>query len=200
MSSQLSSTEAMICMECSQSKIWQKHLLVVFFLLLVVFFLLLVILLSLSLSGLVTTLRGLGVTGLFAWPLTEPLGQPGLGPLGPLAVLILPHRLEPLGPEHLSASLVQLLPLAVGPGVCPPLVLGEHVNCGRVGSTKGLGIQTLLDGLISHLQFLSLLKLFHFIVLIQLSLLIVVFVCLKSENAFPNSSGLGFQLVRQTNT
>merc|ERR1719480_91940 len=169
----------MICMECSLSKIWTKYLL-----------------LGLSLSGLVTTLRGLGVTSLLAWPLTEPLGQPGLGPLGPLAVLVLPHLLEPLGPEHLGASLVQLLSLSVCPGVCSPLVLGEHVYPGRVGATEGLGIQTLLDGFISHLQFLSLLKLFHFIVLIQLSLLIVVFVCLKSNNAFPNSSGLGFQLVR----
>merc|ERR1719297_219746 len=107
---------------------------------------------GLLLGGLLLALGCLGVSLLLAGPHAAPLGQLGLGPLVPLAQLLLPHRLEPLGADDLGAALVQLLPVAVGSGVCPPLVLGEHVDFRRVGATEGLGVQTLLDGLVSELE------------------------------------------------
>merc|ERR1719350_1688429 len=69
--------EAMICMECAVSTIRKQEDL---FLLL---FLLVVLLLGLLLDGLLLTLGGLGVSLLLAWPHSAPLGQLGLGSLGP---------------------------------------------------------------------------------------------------------------------
>ena len=60
----------------SEQSFWLKLLLLLLFLLLVIL-LLLVVLLGLGLSGLVTALRGLGVTSLLAWPLTKPLWKLG---------------------------------------------------------------------------------------------------------------------------
>merc|ERR1712061_158258 len=160
--------------------------------------LLLLLLVVLLLGGLLSGLLALGRVGgasLLARPLAEPLGQPRLGPLGPLGVLVLPHLLDQLGAQHLGAALVQLLPLAVGSGVRPPLVLGEHVDGGRVRAAEGLGVQTLLDGFVPHLQFLSLLQFLHLVVLVQLSLLIVIFVSLQSDDAFPYPRGLVLELI-----
>merc|ERR1719259_1430623 len=84
-----------------------------FFFFFLFFFLLFFLLLFLggSVSSahlLLLTLGCLGVSGLLAWTLTEPLGQAGLGPLGPVIVLLLPHGLEHLGPDDLPATFVQL--------------------------------------------------------------------------------------------
>ena len=98
---------------------------------------------------------------LLAGALSEPLGQAGTGPLGPVFVLLLPHGLQGLGPDDLPASLVQLLPVIVGSGVGTPLVLGVHANLGRVLAGQSLGVETLLHGLLPQLLLLSFLELFE---------------------------------------
>merc|ERR1719443_79622 len=121
--------EAMICMECAVSTIRKQEDLF--------------LLLFLLVDGLLLTLGGLGVSLLLAWPHSAPLGKLGLGSLGPLSELLFPHGLEPLAANDLGAALVQLLPVAVGPSVRPPLVLGEHVDGGGVGTAEGLGVESL---------------------------------------------------------
>merc|ERR1719470_809735 len=162
-----------------------------FFLLFLVFFFCSCFFLSILL-----TLWCFWVPCLLAWPLSEPLGQFLGWPLLELSLLLLPGGLEPLCPQHLCSSLIQLLPVPVGPGVCPPLVLGEHVDRGRVGASEGLGVKTLLDGLVSQLQLLSLLQLFELVVLVELPLLIVVLLCLQSQDGLEDLVSLGPQLVR----
>merc|ERR1712037_500087 len=127
--------------ECS----WEQRLLSCFATLrevsLLLLFLLLLFLLKLlfllngsSLFSLLT-LGSLGISSLLAGPLAEPLGRP----LGPLFVLLLPDGVQGLGTDDLPATLVQLLPVLVGPCVGPPLVLGVHADGRRVFSAEGLG-------------------------------------------------------------
>merc|ERR1719463_921882 len=171
----------MICMECYVSTIMNQFgSRSILFLLLLIVVLLLVVLL---------TLGGLGVSLLLAGPHAAPLGQLGLGPLVPLAQLLLPHRPEPLGADDLGAALVQLLPVAVGSGVRPPLVLGEHVDFGRVGAAEGLGVQALLDGLVSELELPPLVELLQLVVLVHSPLLVIVFVSLQLEDCVPDGVG-----------
>merc|ERR1719361_2673303 len=127
MASAIEFMEAMISMECAVSTIRRRGDLFLLLLLLLIVLLLVELLLGLLLDGLLLTLGGLGVSLLLAWPHSAPLGQLGLGSLGPLPELLFPHGLEPLGADDLGSALVQLLPVAVSPGVRPPLVLGEHV-------------------------------------------------------------------------
>merc|ERR1719350_1161924 len=171
--------EAMICMECAVSTIRKQEDL----------FLLLFLLVVLPLGG-------LGVSLLLAWPHSAPLGQLGLGSLGPLSELLLPHGLKPLAADDLGAALVQLLPVAVGPGVRPPLVLGEHVDGGGVGAAEGLGVESLLDGFVSELKLPPLVKLLELVVLVHPPLLEVVFVSLQFNNCVPDGVGLVPQLIR----
>merc|ERR1719463_476683 len=184
----------MICMECYVSTIinqfGSRSLLVVVLLLVVL------LLCGLLLGGLLLALGGIGVSLLLAGPHAAPLGQLGLGPLVPLAQLLLPHRLEPLGADDLGAALVQLLPVAVGSGVRPPLVLGEHVDFGRVGAAEGLGVQALLDGLVSELELPPLVELLQLVVLVHSPLLVIVFVSLQLEDCVPDGVGFVLQLVR----
>merc|ERR1719443_2352347 len=187
--------EAMICMECAVSTIRkQEDLFLLLFLLVVL--LLVELLLGLLLDSLLLTLGGLGVSLLLAWPHSAPLGQLGLGSLGPLSELLFPHGLEPLAANDLGAALVQLLPVAVGPGVRPPLVLGEHVDGGGVGTAEGLGVESLLDGFVSELKLPPLVKLLELVVLVPPPLLEVVFVSLQFNNCVPDGVGLVPQLVR----
>merc|ERR1712088_157952 len=72
------------------------------------------------------SLGRLRISSLFARSDSEPLWQLLGRTLRELRELLLPGRLQPLGPEHLGATLVQLLAIAVASGVRPPLVLGEH--------------------------------------------------------------------------
>merc|ERR1719270_2447694 len=179
----------------------KKNSLLFFFFLLLLFFLfffLIVLFGSITATSVFSflTLWCLWVSSLLAWPLAEPLGQSGLGSLGPFVVLLLPAGLQHLGSDNLPATFVQLLTVAVGSCVGTSLVLGEHADLGRVLAGEGLGIETLLDGLVSQLNLLSLLQLLEFIVLGKLTLLIIVFVGLKGEDGVPEVSGLGLQLVR----
>merc|ERR1712193_130387 len=96
----------------------------------------------------------------------------------------------------ITATFVQLLTVAVGSCVGTSLVLGEHADLGRGLAGEGLGIETLLDGLVSELNLLSFLQLLEFIVLGKTTLFIIVFVGLKGEDGVPQISGLGLQLVR----
>merc|ERR1719340_370077 len=167
-------------------------------LLLVILLLLLFVLLlgSLLSSGLLLTLRSLRISGLLARSHSEPLGQLLGGALRELGELLLPHRLKPLGADHLGAALVQLLAVAVAPCVRPPLVLGEHPDGGRVLLGEGLGVETLLDRLVPLLQLLPLRELLQLVILIELPLLIVVLVRLELEDCVPDLLSLGLQFVR----
>merc|ERR1719167_1077291 len=78
--------------------------------------------------------------------------------------------------DDLPASLVQLLPVLVGPGVCPPLVLGVHADGRRVLAAESLRVESLLQGLLSLLQLVQL------IILGDSSLLVVVFVGFKGND------------------
>merc|ERR1711863_121967 len=165
-------------------------------LLLVIFLLLLVLLLGgLLSSSLLLTLGCLRISSLFAWPNSEPLWQLLGGALRELGELLLPVRLQPLGPDHLGATLVQLLAVAVAPGVRPPLVLGEHPDGGGVLLGEGLGVKTLLDGLVPLLQLLPLSQLLQLIILVKLPLLIVVLVGLELEDCVEDLLSLALQLV-----
>merc|ERR1712018_995382 len=166
------------------------------FLVLIVLLLLVILLLNLSLSLFLLTLGSLWITFLLAWTDSAPLGQLGLGSLLPFSQLLLPAGLQPFRSDDLSTTLIQLLSVAVRSGVCPTLVFGEHANSGGMGTTEGLGIETLLDGLISKLQFFPFIQLFEFIILIYPSLYIIVFVGLKFNNCVPDGVGLGAELVR----
>merc|ERR1712029_590863 len=163
-------------------------------LLFLVIFLLLFLLRSIF-SATFLSLRSLWISGLCAGSFSEPLWKSGLCSLGPFCVLVFPHRLQPFCPENLSSSLVQLLSFSVCSCVCPPLIFGEHVYPWRMSTTESLRIKTLLDSFVSHLKLLPLLQLLHFIILVKLSLLIVIFVCFKSNYAFPDPLGLSFQFI-----
>merc|ERR1719167_1807147 len=84
--------------------------------------------------------------------------------------------------DDLPASLVQLLPLLVGPGVCPPLVLGVHADGRRVLAAESLRVESLLQRLLSQLSLLPLLQLVQLIILGDSSLLVVVFVGFKGND------------------
>merc|ERR1719233_1188682 len=175
-----------------------EHLLYLLLLLLLLFlFLLILFLLGLSTSlstSIFLTLRGLRISSLLAWPHAEPLGQLLGGALLELGQLLLPHALQPFGPDDLSTTLVELLPVAIGPGVRPPLVLGEHVDGGGVLLGEGLGVQALLDGLVPQLQLLG--QLLELVVLVQLPLLVVVLVSLQGHDGVPDLVRLPPQLIR----
>merc|ERR1719474_678416 len=159
--------------------------------------LLLVLLLGFFLgSSLLFTLRCHRISGLLARSDSEPLGQLLGGALRELGELLLPHRLQPLSADDLGSAFVQLLAVAVRPRVCPPLVLGEHVDGGGVLLGEGLGVKTLLDGLVPQLQLLPLGQLLELVVLVELSLLVVVLVSLEADDGVPDLVGFVLQLIR----
>merc|ERR1712090_113449 len=84
--------------------------------LLLVFFLLIVLLVGGSSLNILLTFRSLRVSFLLAGSLTKPLGQLLGGSLGELVVLLLPGGLQMLGSDDLPSTLVELLPVVVGPG------------------------------------------------------------------------------------
>merc|ERR1719382_2158030 len=116
-------------------------------------------------------------------------------PLRPLVVLLFPDGVQGLGTDDLPATLVQLLPVLVGPGVGPPLVLGVHADWRRVLSAESLRVETLLQGLLSQLSLLSLLQLIQLIVLGDSPLFVVVFVGLKGDNNVEQLFGLVLQII-----
>merc|ERR1711936_1298930 len=169
-------------------------LLVIFLLILLLLFI--VLLVSWSSLSILLTLWGLGVSLLLAGPLTKPLGQLLGGSLGELVVLLLPGGLEVLGSDNLPATLVQLLPVVVGPGVGSALVLGVHADLGWVLASQGLWVKTLLQGLGSQLSLLPLLQFLEIKFLCQLPLLVVVFVSLKLDDGLEEILNLSLQLIR----
>merc|ERR1740116_561173 len=106
-----------------------------------------------------------------------------------------PHRLQSLSPHDLSSAFVQLLAVTVRPCVCPPLVLGEHVDGGGVLLGERLRVKTLLDGLVPQLQLLPLGQLLELVVLVQLPLLVVVLVGLEGDDGAPDLVGFVLQFV-----
>merc|ERR1719365_369801 len=138
----------------------EAGLLLLIVLLLLLLFLVVLLLLSGSLLAAVLLTLGCGsITSLLAGPLAEPLGKLLGWPLGPLLELLFPDGVQGLGTDDLPATLVQLLPVLVGPCVGPPLVLGVHADHGGVLANKGLRVKTLLQGLLSQLGLLPLLQL-----------------------------------------
>merc|ERR1712001_539475 len=171
--------------------------LLLFLLLLLLFlFLLVVFLRRSSISSLLLTLRSFGISSLLAWPLAEPLGQLLGGALGELLELLLPDGIEGLGTDDLPATLVQLLPVLVGPGVGPPLVLGVHADHGGVLANKGLGVKTLFQGLLPQLSLLPLLQLLEVPLLLLPLLLVVVLVSLQLDDNVEQLSGLCLEVIR----
>merc|ERR1711936_1256103 len=169
-------------------------LLVIFLLILLLLFI--VLLVSWSSLSILLTLWGLGISLLLTGPLTKPLGQLLGGSLGELVVLLLPGGLEVLGSDDLPATLVQLLPVVVGPGVGSALVLGVHADLGWVLASQGLWVKTLLQGLGSQLSLLPLLQFLEIKFLCQLPLLVVVFVSLKLDDGLEEVLNLALQLIR----
>merc|ERR1712051_475635 len=163
---------------------------------LLLLFLLVLLLGFLFSCSLLLTLGCLRISSLFAWSDSEPLWQLLGGTLRELGELLLPVRLQPLGPDHLGATLVQLLAVAVAPGVRPPLVLGEHPDGGGVLLGEGLRVKTLLDGRVPLLQLLPLSQLLQLVILVKLPLLIVVLVGLELEDCIKDLLSLALQLVR----
>merc|ERR1711970_1256078 len=165
---------------------------------LLLFLFILFITASISTAGnfIFLALGGLWVTSLFAWSLTEPLGQTGLGPLAPVLVLVFPHGLEHLSSDNFPATLIQLLSVAIGSGVGTSLILGEHADLGWVFACESLRVESLLDGLVSELDLLSFLQFLKLIILSKSSLFIVIFVGLKGDNGVPQSAGFALQLIR----
>merc|ERR1719270_3003678 len=172
---------------------WEANLLLLFLLL----FFLLILLLLLNRGSLLSLLAlwGLCVSRLLAGPLSEPLGQPLSRPLGPLLILLLPDGVQGLGTDDLPAALVQLLPVLVGPGVCPPLVLGVHADGRRVLAAESLRVESLLQGLLSQLSLLPLLQLLEVPLLLLPLLLVVVLVSLQLDHDVEQVGGLGLQVV-----
>merc|ERR1719228_377041 len=172
------------------------HLFLLFLLLLVFLFFLFLLLLSArrSLSrSLVLIVRGLGISRLLAGPLSEPLGQLGLGPLAPVVHLFLPGFLQQLRIQHIPAALIELPSVLICSCVCPPLVFGVHADFGRVLAREGLGVETKLNGFLLVLLPLPLFQLFQVIVLSLLPLFQVILLSLKPHDHLPQLAGLLLQ-------
>merc|ERR1712088_1116337 len=99
----------------------------------------------------------LRISSLFAGADSEPLWQLLGWAFRELCELLLPHGLQPLSADNLGATFVQLLAVAVCPGVCPLLVVilvglqgdngvpdlvGFVLQLFRVHLVKGQGLDT----------------------------------------------------------
>merc|ERR1712038_845632 len=171
-----------------------KHL---FFFLLLFFFLFLFFFLNLSwgtFASLLIIVGGLWVSGLLAWALAEPLGQLGLGPLLPFIVFLLPQSLKVLCSYNFPAAFVKFPPVLVCSCVSSALILGIHANLWWVLASQGLGIQSLLHGLLSELLLLPLLQLFEIVILSLLAFLKIVLFSLQPNNGFPKFGGFALEL------
>merc|ERR1712241_179649 len=97
--------------------------------------------------------------------------------------------------DNFPTAFIKFSPILVGPGIGSALIFGIHANLWWVLASKGLGIKTLLHGLLPQLLFLSLLELFKVVVLPLLPFLEIVFLSLKSDNGVPKLLGLAGKLV-----
>merc|ERR1711983_133025 len=146
-------------------------------------------------GGFIIFIGGVGVSSLLAGALAEPLGQLGLGPLEPFIVLLLPEGLEVFSTDDFPATFVQLSPVLVSPGVGPTLVFGVHADLGRIFASEGLGVKTLLHGLLPQLLLLSFLQPFQVIVLPLLSFFEIVFLSLEPDNGVPKLLGFVHEFI-----
>merc|ERR1712088_1139198 len=139
----------------------EKYLFVFLLLLLLLFFLFFFFFHLLGggiIGSLFAIFRGLWVTSLLARALSEPLGKLPGWPLHPFVALLLPDLVE-LGQPFVSEStLVHFLPVVIGSGVSSALILGVHPYLGWVVSNKGIGVESLLQGLLSQLGLLPFLE------------------------------------------
>merc|ERR1719429_8688 len=146
-------------------------------------------------AGLIIIIRGVWVSGLLAWPFTEPFWQLGLGAFQPFIVLLLPGSLEMFSSDNFPATFIEFPPVFVGPGISSTFIFGIHANLGRVFASEGLRVKTLLHGLLSQLLFLSLLEFFEIIILPFLPFFKIVFLSFKLDNGLPQFLSFGLQLV-----
>merc|ERR1719412_2373288 len=140
--------------------------------------------------------RGLWVTSLLARALSEPLGKLPGWPLHPFVALLLPDLVE-LGQPFVSEStLIHFLPVVVGSGVSSALILGVHPYLGWVVSNKGIGVESLLQGLLSQLGLLPFLEFLEGEDLFGLLLLHVVSVGFELNGHVVELFSLLSQLIR----
>merc|ERR1719348_2305227 len=140
------------------------------------------------------SIKSFRITRFLARALTKPLGKLLCRPLSPLIMLLLPQSIKCFSPDDLPATLIKLLPVLIGSGVRPPLILGVHPNHGWVLANKGLRVKTLLQCLLSKLCLLSFLQLLQISFLVDSLLLIVIFVSLKGDNDIEKLFSLGFNV------
>merc|ERR1719412_2067791 len=140
--------------------------------------------------------RGLWVTSLLARALSEPLGKLPGWPLHPFVALLLPDLVQ-LGQPFVSEStLVHFLPVIIGSGVSSALILGVHPYLGWVVSNKGIGVESLLQGLLSQLGLLPFLEFLEGEDLFGLLLLHVVSVGFELNGHVVELFSLLSQLIR----
>merc|ERR1712020_193945 len=111
-------------------------------------------------------------------------------------MLIFPDPVKSLGPDDLPATLIQLLPVLVGPGVGSSLILGVHPDRRRILATKCIWIQAFLQSFLSQLGFLSFLQLLELVILSDFPLFVIIFVRLQLNDNFEKFLNLGFQFIR----
>merc|ERR1712018_288523 len=140
--------------------------------------------------------RGSLVSGFLAWAFAEPFGQFGLGTFQPFLVFLLPQSLEMFSSDNFPTAFVEFPPVFVGSGVGSAFIFGIHANLWWVLASKGLGVKTLLHGLLPQLLFLSLLELFEIVILPLLPFLEIVFLSFEPDNGIPQFLGFGLQLIR----
>merc|ERR1712002_563599 len=77
---------------------------------------------------------------LFTWTHSKPFWQLGLRSLCEFCKLFLPVSFQCFSPHNFSSSFIKLLPISICPCISSALILGEHVDCGRVGACEGLRV------------------------------------------------------------
>merc|ERR1739845_155414 len=114
------------------------------FLFLIIFLLIIFLLLSSCSLFFLTTLWGLWVSLLLAWPLSKPLGESSGRSLAPFIVFLFPARFKVFSSDNFPASLIHFLSVIIRPGICSTLILGVHADLWWVLSSKSLWVKTLL--------------------------------------------------------
>merc|ERR1712050_776957 len=111
-------------------------------------------------------------------------------PLGPLFVLLFPDGIKRLGSDNLPTTFIQFLSVIIGSGVSSAFIFGVHADHWWVLSNKCFWVKTLLQCLLSFLEFLQV-KLLG-----KLSLFIIILVSLKLNNDVEDFSCLSLELIR----
>merc|ERR1719312_1311363 len=79
-------------------------------------------------------------TFLFTWTHSKPFWKLGLGSLVEFCKFFLPGRFQCFGPQDFSSSFIKLFPVSICPCISSALILGEHMDGGRVGACERLRV------------------------------------------------------------